>query len=147
MNLISACSGLFLCLKKKLQAPPLPTPNTRTLIHTTSMLRRCSFVYLGTKVTALDQNCTFILQPANLDDPWWRLQGPLKAAHPPANVCHSCHPWVSGEAIKQPDDIYFAYPQDNKKTQLSLLKQNMIQSIFEWRILSGGIILLLKIDL
>lgn len=125
------------------------SPNTCTYIT----LRRHSFANHGSKIAYVDQNYSFILKPEVWMTSRLRRQDLFQDAHTTclmfAVLVTQIPEEVSGEVIKQPDDIYFCIStwQCNTNKKLTLPKQNMFESIFKWRILPGRMILLLKINL
>ena len=115
------------------------------------MLRRQSFVI--TVQWQLMRWEMFLHSPSKKFgwSPGWEYQTSIRLLTTPASCLPSLSPryLCACRSHKQPDGIHLAYPQDNKTATQNyfLLKQNMIQSVFKWRILSGRIILLLKQNL
>lgn len=166
MNLILALfRPLFVYIlkkkKKKVQALPTNThtnihthtfTHTHTVTHTNITLRKQSFVSHGSKIAHADQNCSSILKPGSLHDLQVENTRPASGRSP--HLLAGYHTWLpdtweSGESHKAARWHFSCTSTgqyDSNKKNFSLLK-NMIQSIFEWRMLSGKIILLLKIYL
>lgn len=163
MNLILALfRPLFVYIKKKKKKRYKPSPPTQTFTHTHShthtvthtniTLRKQSFVSHGSKIADADQNCSSILKPGSLHDLQVENTRPASGRSP--HLLAGYHTWLpdtweSGESHKAARWHFSCTSTgqyNSNKKNFSLLK-NMIQSIFEWRMLSGKIILLLKMYL